>query len=90
MTKEELVEAVAAKTGVAKAVAGEMVAAFVDAVTKTLSRGEKVALPGFGIFVVSQRKARQGVNPKTGAKLQIPAMTVPKFRAGKALKEAVR
>lgn len=90
MTKEELVEALASKTGVSKAVAGEMLAAFVDGVTATLSKGDKVALPGFGVFSVSQRAARQGVNPKTGEKLQIPAMKVAKFKAGKALKEAVR
>lgn len=90
MTKEELVEALASKTGVSKAVAGEMLAAFVDGVTAALSKGDKVALPGFGVFSVSQRAARQGVNPKTGEKLQIPAMKVAKFKAGKALKEAVR
>lgn len=90
MTKDELADAVASKTGVSKAVAGEMLAAFVDEVTKALTGGDKVALPGFGIFSISHRAARAGVNPKTGEKLQIPAMKVAKFKAGKALKEAVR
>ncbi len=90
MTKEELVEAVASKTGVSKAVAGEALAAVLDAVTSALAKGDKVALPGFGAFSANKRAARQGVNPKTGEKIQIPAMTVPKFKAGKALKDAVR
>jgi len=90
MTKDELADAVASKTGVSKAVAGEMLAAFVDEVTKALTQDDKVALPGFGIFSISHRAARAGVNPKTGEKLQIPAMKVAKFKAGKALKEAVR
>jgi len=90
MTKDELAEAIASKTGVSKAVASEMLAAFVDEVTKALTADDKVALPGFGIFSLSHRAARAGVNPKTGEKLQIPAMKVAKFKAGKALKDAVR
>jgi len=90
MTKDQLVEAVAAKVGVSKKQGEEFMEAILDEITKTLQKNDKVVLTGFGAFVVSHRKARAGVNPKTGAKIQIPAMKVPKFRAGKALKEAVK
>lgn len=90
MTKDQLVEAVAAKCGCSKKQTEECLEAVLDNITKVLQKGDKVVLTGFGAFVVSNRKARRGVNPKTGAKIQIPAMKVPKFRAGKALKEAVR
>jgi len=90
MTKEEFVQAIADKSGVSKAVAGEMLNAFTDIVTATLTQKDKVTLPGFGVFSTGARAARQGVNPRTGEKLQIPAMNVAKFKAGKALKDAVR
>jgi len=90
MTKDQLIEAVAAKVGISKKQGEEMMEAVLDSITKALQKGDKVVLTGFGAFVVSHRKARAGVNPKTGAKIQIPAMKVPKFKAGKALKEAVR
>lgn len=90
MTKDEIIDAVSAKTGLSKKQTDEVVESVLDNITKALQKGDKVAFTGFGAFVVSARKARQGVNPKTGAKISIPAMKVPKFRAGKALKEAVR
>lgn len=90
MTKDQVVEAVAAKCGCSKKQTGECLDAVLENITKALQKGDKVAFTGFGAFVVSKRKARQGVNPKTGAKISIPAMKVPKFRAGKALKDAVR
>ncbi len=91
MTKEGLVEAVMKIAGVeTKKQAGEAVDAVFDTITKTLSRGEEVAVAGFGGFKVAKRAARAGVNPKTGAKIQIAATTVPKFKAGKALKDAVK
>jgi len=90
MTKDQIIEAVANKTGLSKRQTDEVVESLLDNITKALQKGDKVAFTGFGVFVISNRKARQGVNPKTGAKIQIPAMKVPKFRAGKALKEAVR
>ena len=90
MNKDALLDALSTKAGVTKKQAGDVLAAFTDTVTATLSAGDTVALPGFGTFQSSARAARQGVNPKTGAKLQIPAMNVPKFKAGKALKDAVR
>ena len=90
MTKDQIIEAVANKTGLSKKQTDEVVESLLDNITKALQKDDKVVFTGFGAFLISNRKARQGVNPKTGAKLQIPAMKVPKFRAGKALKEAVK
>lgn len=90
MTKDQIVEAVANKTGLSKKQTDEVIESLLENITKALQKDDKVVFTGFGAFLISNRKARQGVNPKTGAKLQIPAMKVPKFRAGKALKEAVK
>ena len=91
MTKDELVEAVAAQTGGSKKDTETAVNAVIDTITKTLTEGGKVALTGFGTFSVNQRAARTGVNPQhPEQKIEIPAMTVPKFKAGKSLKDAVR
>lgn len=90
MNKDRLVDAVAAKLGTTKAEAERAVNAIIEEITATLSRGEEVTLTGFGSFEVSVRKARPGVNPRTGEKIQIAATKVPRFRAGKGLKEAVR
>ncbi len=73
-----------------KKAAQEAVNAVFDAIMKSLGRGEEVGVTGFGTFKVVKTKARMGVNPKTGAKLQIPAGTKPKFKAGKELKDAVK
>ncbi len=72
-----------------KAAAQRAVEAVFDSITKTMGRGEDVAITGFGTFRVAKRAAREGRNPKTGEKIHIPASTKPKFRAGKVLKEAV-
>jgi len=90
MTKTELVDVVAQKGGMTKAAAGRAVDAVVEAVTKALSKGEKVTVTGFGTFEVRHRAARMGRNPQTGATLHIAATKTPAFKAGKALKEAVR
>ncbi|KKS26530.1 MAG: DNA-binding protein HU 1 [Parcubacteria group bacterium GW2011_GWA2_42_11] len=90
MTKDQLVEKMADKCGCTKKEAASCLEGMLDAITVALQKGDKVALTGFGVFQISHRKARQGVNPKTGAKIQIPAMKAPKFRAGKSLKEAVK
>jgi len=91
MTKDELIEAAAAQAGTSKKEAESVVSAALDTVTKTLVEGGKVALTGFGTFSVSQRAARTGVNPQhPEQKIQIPAMKVPKFKAGKSLKDAVK
>ncbi len=91
MTKDELIGSIAAKTDVSKKEVELVINAALEAITKTLVEGGKVALTGFGTFSVSKRAARTGVNPqKPGEKIQIPAMTVPKFKAGKSLKDAVK
>jgi len=89
MTKEGLIEAIASKTS-SKKEAAEIVNEIFDLITKALAKGEDVVITGFGTFSAKKRAARQGVNPKTGEKISIPAMTVPKFKAGKGLKEAVK
>lgn len=91
MTKKELGESLFEKVGMETKKKAEEVIEFVfETITKTLARGEEVAISGFGTFKVARRAARQGVNPRTGEKIQIPASVKPKFRAGKALKEAVK
>ncbi len=90
MNKDSLVEAIAAKLGNTKSETERMVDAFTEIVSATLSRGEDVSLTGFGVFTISRRAPRMGVNPRTGEKIQIPAMALPKFRAGKGLKDAVK
>jgi DNA-binding protein HU-beta len=90
MNKEQLVEKVADKTGATKKDALELVNCTLDLITGALKKGEKVTLVGFGTFLVRKRKAREGRNPQTGAKIKIPAKKVPAFAAGKELKSAVR
>ena len=89
MTKAELIEKVAQKSKVSKAEAGRMLESLVDSITEALKSGESVTLVGFGTFSVGSRAARMGRNPQTGAPISIKASKVPKFKAGKALKEAV-
>ncbi len=89
MTKADLVNAMAEKAGLSKADAEGALKAFVDSVTEALKAGEKVAMVGFGTFSVGERAARTGQNPQTGEKIQIAAANIPKFKAGKALKDAV-
>ena len=89
MTKNQFITAVAAKTGKAKSETTEMVDAIFDTITQTMVSGDSVNISGFGVFRVSDRKAREGINPRTGEKIQIAAKKAPKFRAGKTLKEAV-
>ncbi|HDH31492.1 MAG TPA: HU family DNA-binding protein [Candidatus Wolfebacteria bacterium] len=91
MKKVELAEALMTSAGIeVKKQAIETVDAVFDIITKTLAKGEEVAIPGFGVFKIAKRAARMGVNPKTGEKIQIAASIKPKFRAGKALKDAVK
>ncbi len=90
MNKMELVEAAAMKAKISKAAAKKVLDGVLAEVKKSLSKKESVSLTGFGTFVVSRRAARKGRNPRTGAALNIPAMNVPRFRPGKALKQAVR
>jgi len=90
INKDALVKSISQKNELSKKDVEAVIEGFTEAVTKALQSGEKVTLTGFGTFKVSNRAAREGINPQTKAKIQIPAMTVPKFTAGKALKEAVR
>jgi len=90
MTKAELVEKMAKDADISKAAAGKALDSMIDGVKKTLKKGNKVSLVGFGTFSISKRKARTGRNPQTGATIKIAARKVPKFSAGKAFKDAVR
>jgi DNA-binding protein HU-beta len=90
MNKAGLVDAVSAVLGGTKASAEQAVETIIDTITKTLKKGEDVSIAGLGIFTVKQRKARQARNPRTGAMVNVPATKVPKFRAAKALKDAVK
>ena len=89
MSKKELVAAIAEKAGLTKADAERAVRAFTEAVSEELKKGGKVQLVGFGTFEVGKRAARTGRNPQTGAEIKIKASKAPKFKAGKALKDAV-
>ncbi|MFR5684163.1 MAG: HU family DNA-binding protein [Clostridia bacterium] len=89
MNKSDLVAAIAAKTGETKKSAEATVNAFVDVVTETLVKGDKVQLVGFGSFEVRKRAARKGRNPQTKEEIKIPASKAPVFKAGKALKDLV-
>jgi DNA-binding protein HU-beta len=89
MNKAELVEEVADQIGLTKRASREAVDVIISAITDSLAREERVTLVGFGSFQVMERKARRGRNPQTGRELQIPAKKVPKFKAGRSLREAV-
>lgn len=89
MNKTELVAALAEQAGVSKKDAEKVLKAFTDVVTKELKKGEKVQLVGFGTFEVSKRAAREGRNPATKQPIKIPASKAPKFKAGKAFKDAL-
>ncbi len=89
MNKNDLVAAVSAGTGLSKSDSANAVDSMLDAIAGALKSGGEVRLVGFGTFSVAQRRASEGRNPRTGEKIQIPASKQPKFKAGKALKEAV-
>lgn len=85
MNKAELIAKIAEDAGITKTQANDTLDSFIDAVTKTLKKGGKVTLVGFGTFSTSERKARNGRNPQTGAVIKIKKRTVAKFKAGKEL-----
>lgn len=89
MNKTELVAAIAEQAGLSKKDAEAGLKAFTDVVTKSLKKGDKVQLVGFGTFEVVKRAAREGRNPQTGATMKIKASKAPKFKAGKGLKDAI-
>jgi len=89
VTKAELISAVADEAGLKKVDAEKAVNAFIASVTAALKQGDKLSLVGFGTFCTTKRAARKGQNPQTGKKINIPAATIPKFKPGKNLKDAV-
>ena len=88
MNKSELVDAIAADSGLTRADAGRALDSYVGIVNKTLKKGDEVAITGFGKFSVVKRAARVGVNPRTGEKVKIKASKAPKFTAGASLKQS--
>ncbi|MDA8091964.1 MAG: HU family DNA-binding protein [Actinomycetota bacterium] len=90
MTKMELVDKMSAEAGLTKADAGRALDSAIEAIKGALKKGHKVTLVGFGTFYVNKRKARKGRNPRTGQEIKIAAMKVPKFTAGKTLKDALK
>ena len=90
MTKAELIDKVATGAGLSKADAGRALDATLEAIKKSLKKGQRVTLVGFGTFAVVKRKARKGRNPRTGEEIKIAASKTPKFTAGKVLKLAIK
>ena len=89
VNKSQLIDQIAADADISKAAAGRALDSFIEAVSGALKDGDSVALVGFGTFSVRERAARSGRNPQTGETIQIAAATIPAFKAGKALKDAV-
>jgi DNA-binding protein HU-beta len=89
VNKTELIEHIASQADISKAAAGRALDAVISGVTKSLKKGDTVSIVGFGTFAVSKRAARTGRNPRTNAPIKIKAAKVPKFKPGKALKDAV-
>lgn len=90
MTKQQLIETLATETSLTKRQIETVLGKFANVVGETIKKGQKVSITGFGTFDLGKRAARRGVNPQTGAEIHIPAMPMPRFRAGKRLKETVR
>jgi DNA-binding protein HU-beta len=89
MNKSQLIAAVSSDSGLSKADTARTIDSLLDTVTRTLKKGDEVSITGFGKFSVVNRKARQGVNPRTGERVKIKASKAPKFSAGATLKQAV-
>ena len=89
MNKSELIDHIAQRADISKAAASRALEAAIDAITDTLKKGDSVSLVGFGTFVATEREARTGRNPRTGVAIKIAKAKVPKFRPGKALKDAL-
>lgn len=89
MNKSDLISALATETSITQKNVNAILDAFIETVKKTLKKGDQITLVGFGTFKVSNRAARTGRNPKTGAPLQIKASKMPQFKAGKSLKESI-
>lgn len=89
MTKKDLIDRIASDAKISKGAATDALGSFIDNISGALSKGDTVTLVGFGTFSVSNRAARTGRNPKTGAPIQIKASKVPRFKAGKSLKDSI-
>jgi DNA-binding protein HU-beta len=90
MTKSDLIDKVATEAKIPRAAAERALNSFTASITEVLKQGGKITLPGFGTFLTSNRSARKGRNPRTGQEIDIPAVRIPKFKAGKGLKDAIR
>lgn len=90
MTKSDLINKVATEAKIPRAAAERALNSFTASITEVLKQGDKITLPGFGTFLTSNRSARKGRNPRTGEEITISAATIPKFKAGKKLKDAVK
>ena len=90
MTKSDLIDKVATEAKIPRAAAERALNSFTASITDVLKQGGKITLPGFGTFLTSNRSARKGRNPRTGEEIDIPAVRIPKFKAGKGLKDAIR
>jgi DNA-binding protein HU-beta len=90
MTKQDVISRIAEDTGMTKSAASKAVESLIESITRSLKRGDPVSFVGFGTFKTSSRKARTARNPQTGATITIPKRRVPRFSAGKALRQAVR
>jgi DNA-binding protein HU-beta len=90
MTKSDLIDKVATEAKIPRAAAERALNSFTASITEVLKKGDKITLPGFGTFLVSNRSARKGRNPRTGQEIDIPAVRIPKFKAGKGLKDSIR
>jgi len=89
LTKDMIIEKISADAEITKPQATKAFKSMIDSITQSLQKGQKVTLVGFGTFAVSNRKARDGRNPRTGETIRIPSCKVPRFKAGKKLKEAI-
>ncbi len=90
MTREEMIAKIASEVKISKSAADKALKSFTSNITKTLKKGEKFTMVGFGTFYAQKRAARKGRNPRTGAPIMIKASKIPKFKPGKALKDAVK
>lgn len=90
MTRDQLITKMAKDAGISKRAANDALKCFIGSVTTSLKKGKKMSFVGFGTFSTTKRKARTGRNPQTGAAIKIPAARVPKFKAGKTLRDAVK
>ena len=90
MNKQDVVAKIAKDTGITKTSAAAVIESIIDGITRSLKKGDPVSFVGFGTFKISNRKARTARNPQTGAAIKIPKRRVPRFTAGKALKQAVK